>query len=236
MPISYTGACAQICAAPAPILFIDTCLFLDVLRAPVRENVSADSAKFSNELCARANASPRLVWLVTSETVVQEWQDNLAGVKDEVERETLKLEKKRLHFWSAAQHATGATHQSGPSERALNLTNQLEVVSKDLINACAIISPNDSHLVGAMTRVKSNMAPARRGKSEPKDCEIFELFVCLCRDLRSAGMTEEFVFASSNTNEYGPSNSGGIQPELHTFGAKYASDLSWAMAILDCHA
>ena len=113
------------------------------------------------------------------------------------------------------------------------MVTQLEAASKALLDACIVVAPDDVHVVGAMNRVKRNLPPAQRGKAEPKDCEIYELFFSLCRDLRAQGMVLPFVFASSNTKDYGSDNGGGIQSELDRLSARFVSNLSWAIAAID---
>lgn len=233
MRISYADACSEISGEPSAILYLDTCVFLDIVRSPVRESIDSDSARFAQSLIGRSSSNPRSLWLVTSATVEMEWQENIDGVFEEVEREILKLESRRRHFLSAANAATNTEYQHGQVESALDLANKLKSVSKSLLDACAIVTPEDTHLLGAMNRVKQYLPPAKRGKAEPKDCEIYELFLGLCRELRTRGIANDFVFSSSNTKEFGQENSGGIQPELNSVGAKYASNLPWAEAILD---
>lgn len=233
MPISYADACSAILGEPSPMLYLDTCVFLDIVRSPVRDSIGSDSAKVAQSLIRRSASNPRSLWLVTSATVEMEWQDNIDGVFEEVEREILKLESRRRHFLSAANAATNTQYQHGQIESALDLAKKLKFVSKSLLDACAIVIPEDLHLLGAMKRVKQYLPPAKRGKAEPKDCEIYELFLGLCRELRTRGVANDFVFSSSNTEEYGQKNSGGIQPELASVGAKYASNLAWAEAVLD---
>lgn len=233
MPISYADVCSAISGEPSAILYLDTCVFLDIVRSPVRENIDSNSARVAQSLIERSSSNPRSLWLTTSETVEMEWSENIDGVLQEVEREVRKLESRRRHFLSAAKAATNAHYQHGQIESGLNLANKLRDVSRSLLDACAIISPEDAHLLKAMNRVKQYFPPAKRGKAEPKDCEIYELFLGLCQELRARGVGNGFVFLSSNTKEYGLENSGGIQPELTSVGARYASNLAWAEAILD---
>jgi hypothetical protein len=231
--ITYTAACSLLAASPAPVLFVDTCIFLDIVRAPIRELISAESAKFAQNLCARSSGNPRSLWLVTSETAWTEWNENIAEVVNEVEREIRRIESKRKHFISAAQAISNCRYQYGQSEGALNLPSASKISSKRLLDACLVISPDNDHLIKAMNRVKQYVPPARRGKSEAKDCEIFELFLGLCKNSRTAGSADQFVFASSNTKDYGTDNAGGIQAELNCVNAKYVSDLPWAIAAID---
>lgn len=233
MPVSYSDACAAILDDPAPLLYLDTCVLLDIVRAPIRESIDSTSARIACELKARSETTPRGLWLVTSETVQLEWAVNSSDIVAEVEREILRLEARRKHFLAAATAISNVAYEHGQREGSLGLSEQLEAAASSLLNACLIIQPNDTHMVGAMNRVKRNLAPARRGKSEPKDCEIYELFLCLCRYLRSNGFSGPCVFSSSNTNEYGAINSGGVQPELDSVNGKFVSNYPWMKAVID---
>lgn len=229
MSISYQSALSQIKAAPAAVLFIDTCIFLDLIRAPVRGSINASTAKCANKLLGfGSNGSP--VWLITSVTVQDEWKDNIECVAAEVDREILKLEQSRNHFLAAASATTGSQYSHGQSAQILNLGHGLKVLSERILNACMIVEPENSHMVEAMNRVKQYRPPAKRGKAEPKDCEIFEMFLHFCKDLCASNFQERLVFVSSNTNEYSKSNAGGIQIELDQYSAKYVSDLPWAFS------
>ncbi|MDV6315926.1 PIN domain-containing protein [Idiomarina sp. HP20-50] len=233
MSTSYADALSSISCDPSAMLYLDTCVFLDIVRSAVRESINSDSAKFAKSLIAKSNSTPRSLWLVTSATVEMEWNDNITDVLEEAEREILKLESRRKHFLSAANAATNRQYQHGQVESKLDLANNLKLVAESLLHACVIVTPENAHLLGAMNRVKQYLPPAKRGKAEPKDCEIYELFLGLCRDLRTRSVESDFVFSSSNTKEFGQENSGGIQPELAGIGAKYASNLAWVEAILD---
>ena len=43
----------------------------------------------------------------------------------------------------------------------------------------------------------------------------------------------KLIFASSNTNDYGEKNSGGIEQELSAVNAKYATCWNWVNAVLE---
>jgi hypothetical protein len=233
MAIGYDEACSAISKEPSAILYLDTCILLDIVRSPFRTEISAESAKSARSLIARSNSSPRSIWLVTSGTVEDEWHENIGNALAEAEREIQKVESKRRHLLSAAKAATDFQYQHGQVESALDLAVTLKLVAENLLYSCSIISPTNDHILSAMQRVKRYSPPAKRGKTEAKDCEIYELFLDLCRQLRARGANDEFVFLSSNTKDYGHNNSGGIEEELADLRAKYVSNLAWAEAALD---
>ena len=80
MLISYADACSLMLENPAPMLYLDTCILLDIVRSPVRNSIDSNSAKLAKSLTAQSNTAQRSLWLVTSATVYKEWQENIEGV------------------------------------------------------------------------------------------------------------------------------------------------------------
>ncbi len=75
MPISYADACTTILGDPSAMLYLDTCVFLDIVRSPIRESIDSNSARFAQTLIGKTKLSPRTLWLVTSATVETEWAE-----------------------------------------------------------------------------------------------------------------------------------------------------------------
>jgi hypothetical protein len=230
--ITQQEASLLLVSSHAPVLFLDTCILLDVLRTPIRENLDVATIELAQRFCDLSNTTPRRLWLVTSETVLNEWHENVANVKHEVQREILRQEKKRLHLISAVKAANNVKYESSQQEGVLNLEIRLESISRSLLDACLVVKPEDAHMINAMNRVKKYLPPSRRGKSEAKDCEIFEVFLGICRELRSVGFTHLFLFASSNTEEYEGDNAISIKNELNQINAKFVNNLKWAMSLI----
>ena len=75
----------------APILFIDTCIFLDILRSTFRDNIHVDAIASALNLIKTSESDPCKVWLLTNEVVHSEWAENIANVKQELEKEVRRL-------------------------------------------------------------------------------------------------------------------------------------------------
>jgi hypothetical protein len=75
--IALAQAVADLTAAPRPILFLDTCTLLDLVRAPLRDLTAAVRA--SIELRALAASGP--VRLFVQDIVPGEWADNLPAAR-----------------------------------------------------------------------------------------------------------------------------------------------------------
>jgi hypothetical protein len=235
MALFHQEVVDRILATPAPVLFIDTCIMLDVVRSPYRENVEADAARIFEALIQFSKITPPEVWLTTCETVESEWRNNIANVKAELEKEVLKLEQRTQRFWEAAKSANNILNIRELPKNTLKIEDTLESISESLLKRCLSIVPEDRDTLRAMQRVKKDLPPARRGKSEPKDCEIFEVFLRLSRALRNAGFKEKILLVSSNTSDYGGQNEAGIRQEIESINGKFIANISWAMAELREH-
>lgn len=235
MFIEVDEVCTAITDRPAPVLFLDTCTILDVLRAPCRETIAVEEISAAMALI-RLNGQPTPgVWLVTNETVHGEWTTNLDTVKTELERETKKIERLRSRLVDVVDIVYARTHEVGHRVEHLNLSKHLENLSRQLLSVSQKVRIADSHSLNAMNRVRKYMAPAGRGKQEAKDCEIFEAFLDVGRTLRSKGFAGSICFVTANSDDYGkpmePKNPLGA--DLLAINARYVGSLTWALAVVE---
>jgi hypothetical protein len=231
--LSLEDICDRIIQAPAPILFIDTCIFLDVLRTPFRDNISSDGIATALKLIELTENTPPNVWLVTNETVRGEWHDNVSLVKLELEKEIKKVEARREKLLLSAKLALGQNYEYGQKETLINLHSHLESLSRNFLDKCLIAKVEDTHSVKAMQRVRKCMPPARKGKQEAKDCEILEAFLDISKRVCNAGYDEPICFISSNSDDYGKPEESPIQNEFDKVNAKYVNSLQWGLAIAE---
>ncbi|MHA3104535.1 PIN domain-containing protein [Acinetobacter sp. ANC 3791] len=231
MLTKYAEAISKFKAEPATILYLDTCFLLDIIRTPIRENITTNSIPYAKLLIELASTTPKSLWLVTSNIVKQEWLEHVDETVKEAELDIVKSELKRQRILTIAKAITDADYIHGQDNRRVNLPQKLKSLSEAVLNKCIIIPPEDAHHLSAMKRVMNYLPPSQRGKSEPKDCMIYELFLSICNDLNS--LSFDFIFASSNTQDYGEKNNGGIGSELSQFNARYANNWDLAYAILE---
>jgi hypothetical protein len=219
----------RICNSSAPILFIDTCIFLDILRSPYRDNISVNTISSALNLIKMSVSSPCKVWLLTNEMVYIEWKNNIANVKQELEREIKKLERIQKDFVIATNVILKIEHSYSQEMTSLNLHDHLENLSLNLLNNCLMIQREDSHSVNAMHRVEKNIPPSKKGE-QSKDCLIFEAFLDISKKLRNLGYSRKIYFVTSNSNDYGKANNPLIIDDLNKINATLIDNLSWALA------
>jgi hypothetical protein len=217
----------------APILFIDTCIFLDILRSPYRDNISVNAISSALNLIKMSENDPCKVWLLTNEMVHSEWGENIANVKQELENEVKRLEHTREQLVIAANVILEIKPAHGQKMTSLNLHGHLENLSRNFLSHCLIIKQKDSHFVKAMHRVQKCLAPAKKGKPEPKDCVIFEAFLDIPEKVRGLGYSGEIYFVTSNSRDYGKVNAPLILEELNRINATLIDNLQWALAIAE---
>lgn len=217
----------------APVIFIDTCIFLDILRSPYRDNIHVDAIASALELIKMSESDPCKVWLLTNEMVHSEWVENIANVKQELEREVKRLEHTREQLVIAANVILEMKPAHGQKMTSLNLHGHLENLSRNFLSHCLIIKQEDSHSVKAIHRIQKCLAPAKKGKPEPKDCVIFEAFLDISEKVRKLGYSKEIYFVTSNSSDYGKANSSFIIEELNRINATLIDNLPWALAVVE---
>lgn len=194
--------------APVPVLCLDTCALLDIIRVPIRfhkDKISVEVITAAFDLISKASTDKPDLWILTIELVEKEWLENAANVHTELKTHLNNLHYALDHF-SKAQNKIETDSQFYQTDlRCFNLVQQLYSLSESLLKTSIIVENDDNCKIKAMNRVSTDDAPAgsKHGKNEAKDCMIIEHYLYLCRELRNNGFSEKCLFVSSNTQDYG---------------------------------
>lgn len=212
-----------------PVLCVDTCTVLDVVRDITRESVTPADVNAGLDLLAMAEAGSGLIVLM-AEQVILEIEGNVVNVEQEAQAALAKFlaQAQRIHAVAGAYGAQGPLqirHLDGHISRAKPVLDRWVQVAQ-------VVPHNDGVASRAFRRVNEPRTPARRGKESMKDCVIIEAYIEAASQLRAAGMTAPMVFASSNTKEYFAPNTRHLQSDiaadLATVGLEYAPN--WGAA------
>lgn len=219
---------AAIAAQGLPVLCLDTCTALDLVRNPARDGIEPHERTAAVGLLAAVEQG-RLVAL-TAEQVDLEIVDNLPSVEDEAARGLRKLKTQVLRV-DALDGVYGGTGR-------LNLDHLDDHVVRargifDRWTACARSArPGTDVAARAFGRVSQGRTPARKGKESMKDCVVVETYLEAVAVLRTAGLVVPIVFASSNVNDYTNGAGSRLRADLAldfaTLNLGYASN--WAAA------
>ena len=216
-----------IASAGVPVLCIDTCSILDVMRDPTRETAKPHDRQAAIDLVTAAE-SGRLICLM-AEQVAIEFSDHDQPVQDEAERNLKKVREQveRINNLSAVFGAPGIvdfTHLDDHVGRARAVVGRwLAKLDK--------VTPGPLAPAKAFARVNAGIAPARRGKDSSKDCLVYETYIEAVSALRAAGVSTSIVFLSSNTNEYLTESKvlkPGIAAEFGAINLRYAPNMAAA--------
>src|ERR1700722_18508831 len=91
--ISSADVARRVIAAPAPVLLIDTCALLDLMRDPRRDTFSSDNVRAAHRLLCKVEERPRSLWLPIVRQVLLELDDNKQPVKIEAENAIKNLQE-----------------------------------------------------------------------------------------------------------------------------------------------
>lgn len=216
-----------IALARVPVLCIDTCSLLDIMRDPTRESARIHERQAGIDLVSIAEAGK--IKLVIAEQVSIEFASYDQQIQDEATRNLKKVKDQieRINGLSAIYGAPGVVSLAHLDD---HVARARAIVGRWLAQLDPVI-PNHDVPTRAFARVNSARAPARRGKDSSKDCLIYETYLEAASALRAAGLTAPIVFLSSNTTEY-VTEGGVVKPEIvqdfEPLHITYASNMSAA--------
>ena len=227
--LKIDDAVNEIINRSSPVLFLDTCTLLDIIRLPFRQKSPTTAKSFlesvgnANQLIKRSKLS-----LVILPPVLKEWNNNLPNTKAELSRHIREIIL-RLEILSAI-HSSGAGGLVVPDLLSLKTESFLETICNDLILSAIHIEQDNDLVLKANDRVVNNIPPSRKGTI--KDCIIYEHCLQITSLLRSEEFTENIIFFTSNTKDFCVSNGNAKQPindELSNLSIRLCLNWSWAI-------
>ncbi|MCI0464824.1 MAG: hypothetical protein L0Z62_48490, partial [Gemmataceae bacterium] len=155
-----------------PVLFLDTCVLLDVIRATLR-CLGTHYVRSAVELRGLLTANPPACALAVASVVPTEWNNHAAHTRDEVRRHLAKIQDQAAHFHGACHSLGIALGYGVPAYPAANLAGRLFDLSGELLALATRLDPDGGCSTRAIGRVVANLPPSRQG-GEMKDCVIVE--------------------------------------------------------------
>ena len=216
-----------------PVLCLDTCSVLDILRDPTRRDVRRHDQAASLELLELAESGAEVRSFVT-DLVCAEFRDNVQHVQDEAREGIRRIEEQVVKLDGlAALHGTQDTvdvsHWAGHVKRCRQAAERW-------LKASTVVNRSDQNVLDAFRRLTQARAPARSGKDSTKDCIILETYLELVRRIRAHGVTSPTVFVSSNTKDYTERGTTAIRSdvasEFRSLELKYAPNMGAARHLL----
>jgi hypothetical protein len=224
--ITLVQAAANLLAAPRPVLFLDTCTLLDIVRAPLLDLTLAVRAAVELRVLATAGA----VQLFVQDIVPNEWAANLTAARRDGEA--------GVRAFTATWQIAVDFGQPAPPLPVLppgTLIDELEQLSRDLLAVADVLDRDHAGMSRAIDRVAAKQKPSS-AKGTVKDCHILGHALQLSTLLTTAGYDNSRVLTSSNRSDFAAPNATVFHPDIASEAAvaelRYAVSLEAAIADL----
>ncbi|MCP2221701.1 PIN domain-containing protein [Bradyrhizobium elkanii] len=215
------------------VLCLDTCIILDIMRDPTRDNASPNDRAAALSLLSDMETGARLVVLL-AEQVSIEFGEHLGPVEEDAKRAIVRLRDRlvRLDAINTALGGQGAVDISHYDD----FVPRSKCVVERIVAAATAVPQSDEITARAFRRMNEARTPATKGKQSMKDCAVIETYLDAVGELRRAGLTSPVVFASSNIKDYAGESGSALRTDLAAeftaLGMEYAPNLSAAKHFL----
>jgi len=210
--IDAAEAVRRITATGAPVLCLDTCALLDLMRDPTRDKFGGGHAAAGLALLARAEMTPPTLSLIIAEQVGTELADHMDRIQTESEQVLRRLDATMNRACDVLAAYGLVPSPAGPNLSSLNFPIAARAIVERFIRVAHTVQEEESFLTRAWARVRAGTAPAARGKQSIKDCVVVETYLHVARALRSGGFAGKILFLTTNTADYAE----GARPQLHS--------------------
>jgi hypothetical protein len=201
--LSINEVVNRLVASPAPVLFPDTCAFVDMIRVPFRSKSAAMTRRMleaATHLLTRSQTLAPDLWVIIPPFVCDEWTKHSRRTGEELQRYWFKLDTK-IEIAHAAADAIGIVLPSAVTYSNRGIERVLIQSASSFFKNALFLTEDSVCKERAYRRTIKNEPPARKGGGL-KDCVIIEHALELCSQLRAIGFSEKCVFLTSNTRDF----------------------------------
>lgn len=233
MRLSLAAAFAYLQArVPAPVLFVDTCIFLDLFRSD-RAGPRAPHLEIQAAANLLGLAAADAAHLVVLELVPREYHDNAATVSAGFEN-WAELHDTNQEWLVEAGREVSLTLPPPRLVRPLGIGALLRGLAERLLAKAVVLERDPGCLERAVQRLISKARPSH--KKEMKDSMNLEQCLSLSRRLETDGFPRSRVWVSSNINDFAEPTSSLLHPDLQEefveAGLQYSTSLRAALGTL----
>jgi hypothetical protein len=195
---SFADAVSELVGNPRPVLALDTCVLLDVIRAGMRAqtDVIAQSRKLSEIVIT----DPTRVQLVVTSLVVLEWGQNKDQVGQELTTWLAETDKRLIDIHKTWDRVGIPKLTQAPTYLEPLLVEALTSLGESLIQSAIVLDEDHNCVIRALDRVKQKRRPSH--KREIKDSIHLEHYLELARQLNAVGFAQPVIFVSTNGADF----------------------------------
>ncbi len=229
MPI-IADTVSQLAVDGLPVLFIDTCILLDIIRAPQRK--LSGCVRAAVELAEMQDQS--ICRIVASSMIQKEWETYQQKVIGELNDHLELRDQDAVAFHEACDGVQLSISFGKPSYESAGLAVKLRDLSAKLLSKAVHLLPSDETKSKATDRTLSCIRPARKGGGL-QDCIIIEEYLEVSRLLQAAGFSKKRVFCTSNAEDYqdGRQLHKTLADEFSAVGLVFTNSFPWLLSELN---
>ena len=180
---------------PRPVLFLDTCILLDILRTVERRTPRRADALL--QLSTAQAAVPPALSCVTDELVRIEWEQGRAKVKQNAEQDLRSLGDRVTEVSTVINRVLPEQSVPFAALPVQPLADALDHIAAEILNRADEIQTEPACVASAVERVYQKRRPAQDGKL--MDAIHLEHCFELSRRLRARQWPHRIIFVSSDT-------------------------------------
>jgi len=208
-----SDAVNKIARLARPVLCLDTCIYLDILRSSASAQQILNVLERYEKLLAQDAFIP-----IAPSIIAQEYARNVEHVTNSIRKSIDKTVKEWNGLLPLMSVVSGsAAIPTMDRTVAMKAIDHLNAKSESLLHAALPIEP-DSQIESSVSRRQSmSIRPAKRGKDSFGDCMICETVLALTAALRSIGFGQDVYLVTSNKEDFGderPGMQGRAHPDL----------------------
>jgi hypothetical protein len=229
--MSLADAAAALAGDPRPVLALDTCVLLDVIRAGVRGQ--SDRIAECRRLSEVVVTAPESMQLVVTSLVVLEWSQNKDEVGNEAAEWLTETDRRILEIHKTWDGVGSPLPDPAPTYFDPGLVAALISLGESLILAAIVLEEDNACVMRALDRVKQKQRPSH--KREIKDSIHLEHYLELSRQLHVNRYAHLTFFVSSNSSDFWTDRNTPSQPhvdlraDLSAAGLTFYGQLDFAL-------
>jgi hypothetical protein len=225
-PVLITQAATLTYSRNAPVLCVDTCALLDVLRAPFTPYGAQTIA--AAQALAKAEHDGKLT-IVMAPSIPEEIQRNLPNERGKLANDLARHDDELKSIDDCMKQC--GLSVTVPSFARSGLHEALETLLDALVHSSQLLEEDVDARARATDRAVKRLRPARKGSI--LDADIIEHYFALGGELRRLRFGGPLVFVSSNTRDYTDGKAlrtvhPDLSPQFLSLALEYATALPQA--------
>lgn len=194
-------AIEQILQNNAPVLCLDTCALLDIMRDPTRMTFSQQNMRAALNILDKAEENPAAHTVLISNQVLEEANRHLDEIQRECQNALTKHDDITAHTTNLMAELDPSITQCPYRLDSFDYPQNTRRIVERFIAAAAIAAETNEQIIRAFQRSAAKRPPATRGASSG-DCIIVETYLEVSRMCRSVNFDHKIQFLTTNTKDF----------------------------------